>query len=240
MKLKLGKMKSKELAEWFGVSYATYTHHIPNYLNKLKPYCQFEEVYGGVMVIEIYTDTYDKHQLSKVKQLIIDEIRLCLEAQDGLATITGMARKFQLQGYFTSFRTARRILSIAASELFGEVKGLLSHGEAGNREYIWGVKINDYNRYRFFTPEEERIFNELITKVYSESPETIKKAALLESSLRRKEIDVDEYFELKEQLGLDTFMDCIFKFRELTGEIIVRCAKHELMESYDFIENEEA
>lgn len=42
MKLKLGKMKSQDMAIWFKISYNTYKNNIPNYLAKLEDYCDFE------------------------------------------------------------------------------------------------------------------------------------------------------------------------------------------------------
>lgn len=240
MELRLGKMSSKEVAAWLGVSYLSYKNNIVKHTKKLLPYCEFEVVFGGIQVSEIYESVYDKGSVRKDKELILREITLCLSEQEGLASISGMARKFVKLGQYSSFMTARRHLTLAANELFGKTDGLISHGEAGNREYIWGIKVDDYNHYRMLTEKEEEIFNNLISSVYASEPEQIKKTALLEEALRRKEIDVDEYFNQKDKLGLNTFVDCIFKFRELTGETIVRCTKHELMESYDFIENKEA
>lgn len=46
---------------------------------------------------------------------------------------------------------------------------------------------------------------------------------LLRDALRDKEITSDEYFEQLDRLGLDTFRDCIFKFRDETGFMVVRC-----------------
>jgi hypothetical protein len=94
--------------------------------------------------------------------------------------------------------------------LFGETKELISAGEVGMREYVWAIKLDDFNRYRAMTEEEEKRFDEIISSCHAASPEKIKRAALLEESLRNKEINNDEYFELKDRLGLDTFKDCIF------------------------------
>jgi hypothetical protein len=111
-------------------------------------------------------------------------------------------------------------------ELFGDTKELISSGEAGTREYLWAIKINDFNQYRLLTEEEEKIFDDIICQCYSSNPEKIKMANLLEDGLRKGEIDVKDYFESKERLGLNSFQDCIWKFREETGHMIVRCTKH--------------
>ena len=56
MKLKLGKMTTKELAKWFGISYGSFRVTKENKLEELKLYCEFEEVYGGVDIKEIYDE----------------------------------------------------------------------------------------------------------------------------------------------------------------------------------------
>ena len=116
-----------------------------------------------------------------------------------------MARKFEAEGYFDSERTGIRRLTKVGKELFGTTSELISHGEAGVREYVWAIKVNDYNKYRLFTEEEEQRFNEIISTCYASNPEKVKKANLLEKTLREGEIDVKDYFETKDRLGLDSF-----------------------------------
>lgn len=234
MKLKLGKMSSREIAAWLGLSYNTYKNHINKYLAQLDLYCQYEVVYGGIIVKEIYTEEYDKNGLVKDQQIYLDEIKECVKTQDGLATLSGLSRKLFAQGIYASESTARRRLTKVGNDLFGITKDLTSHGEAGSREYIWAIKLNDFNKYRLMTPEEEKRFDEIITSLYTSNADRVKKAALLENALRTKTINSDEYFEQIDRLGLNVFQDCIFKFRDETGYTIVHCTKHELYESLAF------
>ena len=60
-KLKLGKMTSQELAEQMGIKYTTYRKCGKKYLSQLDNFCDYEKVYGGVMIKEIYQDVYDKN-----------------------------------------------------------------------------------------------------------------------------------------------------------------------------------
>ena len=78
MKLTLGKMTSKQLAQWFGVLPSTYSHNISNYLNKLEDYCEFEKIYGGVVISEIYIEEYDKGLKLKDEKIYLEEIKDCL------------------------------------------------------------------------------------------------------------------------------------------------------------------
>lgn len=241
MRLKIGKMKTAELAEWFNVSYGTFRNNSQKYWNTLLDYCNYEKVYGGANILEIYLDTYDKNLDIKSHNLYLEEIKECVKKQDGLSTISGMARKFvrNKTGNFDDLRQAARRMSKAGKELFGDTKELTSTGSAGSREYVWAIKIDNYNHYRLMTQEENDQFNSIISQSYSSSPEKVKKLKLLEKSLERDEITKDEFFETKERLKLDPFVDAIFTFRDQTGYMVVRCTKHELLESLKLAEEEQ-
>lgn len=232
--LVIGKMSSQELATWFGVTYNTYRHHTTKYQEQLKEYCEFEKCYGGIEITKVYCPIRNEPQkLEQDKSLYLQEIEQCIRYQDGLATLSGMSRKYVEQGVFANESTARRRLTKAGEELFGITKELMSHGEVGAREYVWAIKLDNYNKYRAMTPEEDKRFDEIITTCYGTNPEKVRRAGLLEDALRTKEISVDEYFEQMDRLGLDTFKDCIFQFKEETGNMIVRCTKHELMQFFE-------
>ena len=99
MKLTLGKMTSKQLAQWFGVLPSTYSHNIPSYLSRLENYCKFEKVYGGVIISEIYIEEYDRGLKFKDEKMYLEEIKECLEKRDGLATLSGILRKMDRENY---------------------------------------------------------------------------------------------------------------------------------------------
>lgn len=240
MELKIGKMSSKELAQWFGISYGTLRNRKKVYIEKLGYFCDFTPVYGGVEITEIRTPIYSKNLADKDAQDYLEEIKKCTETQDGLSTISGMSRKFiREKKSNTSLDATKRRLSKISKELFGNPKDLISYGKAGSREYVWAIKVDDYNGYRLMTPKENDQFNSIISQSYSSSPEKVKKLKLLEKSLERDEITKDEFFETKERLKLDPFVDAIFTFRDQTGYMVVRCTKHELLESLKFEEEEQ-
>ena len=51
--LKIGKISSKELAEWFGISYDRYRKIKTAKLEELKLYAEFDEIYGGVNITKL-------------------------------------------------------------------------------------------------------------------------------------------------------------------------------------------
>lgn len=230
-------MRTEDLANWFGIKYGTFRKSSQKYYEKLEDYCEYEKIYGGVIIKEIYIEEYDKQLNIKDQTIYLDEIKECVTHQDGLSTLSGMARKYTKQGLYNSEHTAKRRLIKAGEDLFGITKDLTSAGPAGTREYLWAIKIDDYNHYRLMTEAEEKRFDEIIIGCYSSEPEKIKKEKLLEDQLRNKEITTDEYFRMQDTLGLDTFKDCIFKFKEETGEMIVRCTKHDILETLQFLNN---
>lgn len=46
MQLKLGKMTSQELSEWFGVKVRSFSNNRDRYFDKLKYFADFEPVYA--------------------------------------------------------------------------------------------------------------------------------------------------------------------------------------------------
>ena len=72
--LKLGIVKSKELAEWFQISASTYYNQKSKKLKELEQYCKFEDLgKKGVNILEIYNAYYQTKARQKVKQ-IFDEL----------------------------------------------------------------------------------------------------------------------------------------------------------------------
>lgn len=232
MQLQLGKMSTQDLIAWFGVSQGRFRNASSKFYEKLKDFCDYERVYGGIIVKEIYYDTFDKKMREKNNNISIKEVARCQKYQNGLSTISGMARRFTHEKYFTSEGTAMRRLTETLLPLFGVAIESFSQGTIGRRNYIWAIKLDDFNHYRLLTEEENGRFNKIIASCYMDQPEKIRQEMLLRDALRDKEITSDEYFEQLDRLGLDTFKDCIFKFRDETGFMIVRCTQYEIFKSY--------
>ena len=89
MKLRLGKMTSRELAMWFNRSYNAYKHNIDKYLDQLGYYCEFEKVYGGVIISQIYCDTFSKNFSHNIHLDIIAYI--IDQVESGITTIYQMS-----------------------------------------------------------------------------------------------------------------------------------------------------
>lgn len=224
MKLKLGKMTSKEIAQWLGMSYNGFKNNKEKYLAKLDLYAIYEKVYGGVIIKKIFIEEYDKNLAKKMDVRFLQEVA---SARDNLATMSGMARKFSLEDK-TKYNNTRNQLTKTRNKLFGDGKG--GYGITGKREYVWAIKVNDLNCYRLPNEQETELFNSLIEQAYGkDNVEKIKASAMIDKIYRETpEMSKEEYFELKEAYGLNFFDLVISHFKTITNLQLVHANKYEL------------
>ena len=72
LQLKEGKMTGKEIANWLNISYDyTYRRNPQKYLEKLKEYCDYEQIRGGAIISNIRIPIYCPNliRISIVKKL---------------------------------------------------------------------------------------------------------------------------------------------------------------------------
>lgn len=230
-KLKLGLMTTEEMAEWFGVKKKTYTNQIAAYLKKLKPYAEFERVRGGVEIKKIYFEEYIKNYKFVDALYLNKEIERCITEQDGLASIAGVARKARKEYPELQLLSERQIekrFSAVANVHYGDYS-LFSRGKTGTREREWAIKIDDYNHYRALSPEEYELLAELASSMYSKDGDKVLRKKKLEAQLRKKEIDVDTYFEKIDEQELDNFPQVLSEFKCKTGYQAVLASKYEIL-----------
>lgn len=246
--LKKGKITSKKLAEWFGISYSTYRKHKKEKMQELISFCDYDEVYGGVLIKEVYSPIYVKEMDKIDDEIFLREVR---RTGNMLSSVTGIANKLIQEGdknYMgLNFNQVRYRMNKAGNRCFGRfgdeevlfdaVKS--RNPSVGEREKVWAIKVygGNPNRYRYLTYDEGKLFDALIADFYGGiDADKIKRIALLEDDLRNKEISVDEYFvRLKVIRGFD-FFDIIAAFKNQTGEQLVRVAQHEVYGDIDYIE----
>lgn len=223
MELKTGKMKSKELAQWFGVSYNTYTHKIPKYLEMLTWYCEFEKIYGGVVINKVHLSTFKKNFKERAIKIFMQEYY----RTKGLMSMTGISQTTELSIY-----EATKV----RNELFGD-KPLnvdpFNSGIIGNRERVWAIKLGE-NQYRYFTKEENELFDTLISKEYigKMTPETVQKRELILKCCAEEGLSAAEYQNILTEQKLNFFNDVITKFKKLTGYQIGSPTQHMVIQDW--------
>ena len=79
MKLNIGKMKTKELIEWFGISASTFRNNSKKYYDILNYYCDYEKDHGGIDISAIHIEVYNKHLIKENVELFKNTIRDCVK-----------------------------------------------------------------------------------------------------------------------------------------------------------------
>ena len=223
--LKLGKMTGQEIAEWMGISFkGTYSKNPKKYLSQLDNFCDYEKVYGGVVIKEIYQDTYDKNIEEKYDKLYIES----LVKHNNLITVSGTAEEHDVSRYY---------MTKSRNRLFGNKPAninLTNTGLLGQRTTVWAIKLEGTNNYRMLTVEEDELFDNLIKNVYGkiEGKQT-KALKLLEKECAKQKMTVAEFQEIRKEKGLDFFGNVLCKFKETTGYQIVSATQHDVMNFFD-------
>lgn len=223
MKLKLGKMTGREIAKWLGISYdGTYRKSPSKYIVKLQDYCKYKTMRGGVTIEEIYIEEYNPNlRIERDKQYLIE-----LKAQRELMSMSGAAENIP--------DTSRYILTQSRDYLFGKDsinKTSESRGLLGNREMIWAIKLYDRpNHYRYLTPEEEEIFDELIIQTYTNiDPQKVKDREILLQECADKDLTVGEFQSIAKSKNINFFDEVVNKFYVKTRMRLAVATKHEII-----------
>ena len=243
MELRIGKMTSREIAEWFGISYSSYRRSKQKkeeLLEKLLFYCSYKSIYGGIIVKEIFVSEYNKNLNTDASKEYLIQVK---EANSNLCTIAGMTRKLRIEYPDTwgklSESAVIKSLRNAGIALFGETNLPLYReqeekhsGPCGYREYCWAIKVNDFNKYRFLTEEENKIFDDLLQS-YNISSKDIALKEQVEKEYKRqlvkREITIEEYD--RKTSNIELFPQLLSKFKKETGLVLVHATRHEILES---------
>lgn len=202
MGLKLGKMRSEELAEFFEVSYDWYRKQKKDkYLPLLKQYATYEEVYGGVNIIEIKKEEYIPEQLP-LKEIFLRELKNFPESNyykdQVYGTLIQMAyntleevqqlQKQKKMRVWTSAKTLANKYGEISKELYGSIlfnRKLYKRGGIYTPKQIkegrgpLGFRfscmlIKEGEGYRELTEEEQKIYKEINDNYDREHQEEIR------------------------------------------------------------------
>lgn len=211
--LKIGKMTSQEIANWMGVSYkGTYANNPKKYLAQLDNFCDYEKVYGGIVIKEIYQDTYDKNIEEKYDRMYLES----LIKHNNLITVSGTAEEQEVSRYQMT-KSRNRLFGDKPANINLANKGLL-----GQRTTIWAIKLEGINSYRMLTKEEDELFDALINKIYGNiKGEQVKALKLLEKECAKQNMTIAQFQEIRKEKGLDFFSEVIQKFKNITGYQLV-------------------
>lgn len=230
MQLKLGKMNNQEIANWFGIKKTTYSARPKFYLKKMEDFADFEQVYGGVVIKEIYKAEYDRKFSTKIDQIYLHEV----QKNSGFSSVSGIAEKYSL---------SRRQVANSRDRLFGLAPLTVdqdAHGILGTRDYVWAIKLYDGpNCYRALSRSEMDLFDGLITGYYDNlTPAQIKLNWRIERSCREQNLSIEQMNEVKSQFHVNFYEDVLLSFREETDKILVLITYHEFINNLALEEDE--
>lgn len=225
--LQLGKISTKELADWFGYSYNTFrSKKKPILLEHLKDYCDFELYRGYILVKEIYIDEYEG-DLSQDVQTYLEEVR-----KYPLNSISNIANSIIINPQYAHLSEKQREKRMRKAGVtgFGVTAEELSKGIYGSREYVWAVKLVEGSKpYRYMTTDEEGKFRSHIKEIFDSKMEVVEKMALLDKEFETTSMTKDQYLNHKDRIAFkETFSSVLYRFKQETGLTLVRATQHEI------------
>lgn len=155
----LGEMTTKDLADWFGITYGTISQSLSRYLTKLSAYADFVKVRRGVyQITRIYCKEYVKpdRTYDKVKSHIPE-----VWDKSGLDTkqqVTDKIRKtYPADTTTITERTTYKYVCQGSNELYGRPNKDSAGGEIGVCRYALAVRDAVTGLVRWWTPAEMEI-----------------------------------------------------------------------------------
>lgn len=227
--LRCGKMSTREIAQWMNVNYSTFRNNKKQKLDDLRRFCDFEQVYGGVNILQIYNPIYQK-ALSSDEKVFLEEIQ---NTGNGLSSVAGMSRK--LIRYNSDYRTltennVEKRMGKVNKNLFGEYEknSKQAFGRMGSRKYVYAIKINDFNKYRCLTDEEMDAFKHILKSICGKQIDKIMESMLLDEAFKNSDMTKEEYLLKRERFDLDLFPHVLKQFKKETGKTVVRIQEYQV------------
>ena len=171
IQLKLGKMTSAELADWFNITSSTYTHNRKKKLKELKIFADFKEIYGGVEITKVKIPIYAKKG-SRAYNIIRDNFSNAWHAS-GYDTAARVGSQIwgenpELQDMISE-STAKAYTARVRTEFYGRVYKK-EQGSLGWCKYAYVVS-NEWEEAILLTDEQSAQVSELIHKIYTNEQE---------------------------------------------------------------------
>lgn len=228
MELRIGKMTTKELAEWFGISYGSFRTMKEKKLEELQKYAIFEEIYGGVNITAIIKETYNKkdNQIRQVYQQGFEELK------EPIDTVSNINEKI-----YGKYHEQLPTLSSAASGYHYAIEVRNANygipfkdvGSLGRCYYLW-CKVEEKDGIQYFiqfNEEEENIKKNLLKQYFGTDEE---RDILIAQMVDAGEITEAEAYRLtREYRGLNGagFMGFLKELEKQLGAKVVKATKFE-------------
>ena len=246
--LKIGKMKTDEIAAWFGLTgknrAQTFRNNKERYLRELGDYADFDIVYGGINIKEIKIpgdDIYVKgHSESKKLILKVFDKEWNKSGLDTCINVNNKIMKKYSNEITVSKDTAYKYTLDAKKTLFGVA--FKEMGRLGSCKYLW-CKVYDQEDgisiLEPFTEEEQEIKKEVMKKYFGTD---IEQDILIREMVETGELTKEEAYDLSCEIrnlnkqGFLAFraeLETIFNCRITKGTLITRNSDEQLQLSIE-------
>ena len=234
MELKIGKMTTKELADWFGVSYGSFRTLKSKKLEELKNYAFFEEVYGGVNITAIIKNTYNKkdNQIRQIYQQGFEELKQPIDTVSHINNQIYEKYYDQLPSLSSAESGYHYAIEVRNANYGVPFKG---RGNKGHCYYLW-CKLEERNGQQFyiqFTEEEEKKKRELLKKHFGTNEE---KDLLVAEMVHCGEISKEDAYDIMMEyrnLNGKGFMGFLSELEKEIGSKVVKATKFEEVLYFD-------
>ena len=223
IELSVGKIKVTELAEWFGVSKATFANTKKKKLEELKEFADYELISKQqIQITKIKCPIYVKKH-SKNYEIIKKQITKTWNP-DGIDTCKRVSNQIYKEkcNELTLTESSTYNYTIKAkTELYGKC-GSKYGGSIGYSNYIWAKWDGKHQKYVKLSPEEDKIKKQLFTKYFGKANEV---TMFIQESIKNGELTKEEAWA-----AYDEMMDIDYNFKSVlddffiqTGIKLVRC-----------------
>lgn len=232
--LKLGKMSTKEIAEWFGIKESSYRKNKNRKLEELATHADYREIYGGVIIDNIKIPVYQKQSIknkAKLEEVFLQEWDN--EEHNNLNTCANVARKIcdkygtELSGW--ELGTINEYARQIRKRDFGIP--CFEDGALGSCNYLWAKAIPAKGQPGIYiceklTEEENKIKDELLKKYFStKNAGDIEKKIIIDEMVKSGEITKDMAYDLYKNVdGLNEikFQQYLLDLKRLIGYKVIK------------------
>lgn len=209
--LKLGKMTKAELAEWFGITESSYSRQRAKKMELLEDYADFEEVYGGVVIKEIYQPVFMKKSGAALVRQMAEKAWNELNTVKNVSIIIG-PKIVEQTG--VKERSVYNSVSRWKVHNYGKYNG--KYGVLGKCQPVWAQYIEEERRFRELEQAERNVIKKWAQEIFDEYNE---QQLLLRESYLDKEIDKEEFEEAMSILRLSNSHLFEIFYDEVTKEL---------------------
>lgn len=241
-KLQIGNMSSRELADWFGISYGYFRRKISQKLKVLSDYCTFERTTTGVKITSIFYDTYEGELSKQDIQTTVKYVKKQQKIQNtDRPWLTGamMAQDLAEEGHpgycNLTIESGKNKACRALKQTYGTAgyycadKADPTPGPYGKRYWVWATKDYAENQYLPLTEEDWEVFDKVFHLTNdAKDKERQRMETMIKQDYIEGKLTSNQFAEQIVKVQNVDFKHALKSFKDITGKVLVHCQEYEL------------